>query len=301
VLVLLASCNGARWIREQIESILAQEAVQARTVIADDGSSDGTLEEIARFSQGGRVTLSTPSAPAGSAAQNFLRLIRATSAVDFDFVALSDQDDLWHPTKLSRACRALSTSACVGYSSATVAAWPDGREFVLRQATRPRAGDFLFEGAGQGCTFVLRADFYERIRGFVTAHTPLTLEVHYHDWMIYGLARSWGQSWTFDPSPSVHYRQHAGNDTGARATLNGVRKRLALVKGGWYRRQLAAILALCTAAAPENSVIASWRSAFESPSGWRRRFRLAWFALRSGRRKRLDSAVVVLAALAGWI
>lgn len=301
MLILLASYNGVRWIRRQIESILTQEAVNARIVIADDGSSDGTLEEIARFPQSAGVTLSTPSSPAGSAAQNFLRLIRATPAADCDFVAFSDQDDLWHSTKLSRACRALSSSACVGYSSATIAAWPDGREFVLRQATRPRAGDFLFEGAGQGCTFVLRADFYERIRRFVTAHAPLTREVHYHDWMIYALARSWGQSWTFDPSPSVQYRQHTGNDTGARATLSGVRKRLTLIKGGWYRRQLAAILAICVAAAPEKSVIASWRSAFESQRGWRRRFRLAWFALRSGRRKRLDSAVVVLAALAGWI
>src|SRR6185437_14487000 len=44
VLVLLASYNGARWIGRQIESILAQEAVDVRIVIADDGSSDGTLE-----------------------------------------------------------------------------------------------------------------------------------------------------------------------------------------------------------------------------------------------------------------
>lgn len=275
--------------------------MDARTVIADDGSSDGTLEEIARFRHSGRVTLSPPWPPTGSAAQNFLRLIRATSAANFDFVALADQDDVWQPTKLSRACRALSGSASIGYSSATVAAWPDGRELVLRQSTSPRAGDFLFEGAGQGCTFVLRADFYERVRRFVTAHAPLTREVHYHDWMIYALARSWGQSWTFDPAPSVLYRQHAGNDTGARATLSGVRKRLTLVKGGWYRTQLAAILALCVAAAPENGAIASWRSAFESRSGWRRRLRMAAFALRSGRRKRLDNAVVVLAALAGWI
>lgn len=301
MLVLLASYNGARWIGRQVESILAQEAVDVQTVIADDGSSDETLEEIARFRPTGRVTLSPPASPTGSAAQNFLRLIRVSSASDFDFVALADQDDFWHPDKLSRACRALRSCASAGYSSATIAAWPEGREFILGQATRPRDADFLFEGAGQGCTFVLRADFYERVRRFVTAHEPLTRAIHYHDWMIYALARSWGQSWTFDPSPSVRYRQHAGNDTGARASMSGVRKRLTLVKRGWYRTQLAAMTFVCSTAAPENSVIASWRSAFESQTGWRRRLRLARFALRSGRRKLLDNAVVVFAALAGWI
>lgn len=301
MLVLLACYNGGRWIGRQIDSILAQEAVAVRCVIADDGSSDETLQEIARFLPTGRVTLSGSGPPTGSAAQNFLRLIRAASAAGFDFVALADQDDVWQPAKLSRACRALGSCASAGYSSATIATWPDGRELILRQAMRVREADFLFEGAGQGCTFVLRVEFYERVRRFVTAHEPLTRAIHYHDWMIYALARSWGQPWTFDPSPSVHYRQHAGNDTGARASTSGVRKRLTLVKRGWYRTQLAAVVSVCAAAAPEKSVIAAWRTAFESRKGWRRRLRLAGFALRAGRRKRLDNAVVVFAALAGWI
>lgn len=301
MLVLLASYNGAQWIGQQIESILAQEAVDTRIVIGDDGSCDRTREEIARFRSSGRIILLSPAPPAGSAAQNFLRLIRATSAADFDFVALADQDDIWHPAKLSRACHAVSTSASVGYSSATIAVWPDGREFVLRQSARPRAADFLFEGAGQGCTFVLRADFYERVRGFAAAHAPVIHALHYHDWMIYALARAWGQSWTFDSSPSVRYRQHGGNDTGARASLGGVRRRFGLIKEGWYGKQLAAILATCVVAAPTNSVIVSWRSTFDSPKGWGRRLRIAGFALRSGRRKVFDNAVLVLAAFAGWI
>lgn len=301
MLVLLASYNGRRWIRQQIESILAQEAVDIRTVIGDDGSSDGTLEEIGRFHSSGRVTLLPPSSPTGSAAQNFLRLIRATSSADFDFVALADQDDVWHPTKLSSACDTLSDSASAGYSSATIATWADGREVVLRQAPRPRQADFFFEGAGQGCTFVLRANFYERVRQFVAGHSPLTRELHYHDWMIYALARCWGHSWTFDPTPWVRYRQHGSNDTGARATLSGVHKRVTRIRNGWYRTQLAVMLAVCVAAAPENSVVAAWRSTFESGTDWRRRLRIAGFALRAGRRKRLDNTVVVLAALAGYI
>lgn len=299
--MLLASFNGAEWIGEQINSILCQEGVDHRIIIGDDGSSDGTLKEVARFATTGKVELLRRSPASGSAAQNFLRLIRATSASGFDYVALADQDDVWYRDKLSRACRTLHNSSSVGYSSATIATWSDGRTRILRQSQRPRSGDFLFEGAGQGCTYVLRADFYNHVREFVAAHPQLTRELHYHDWMIYALARSWGYSWTFDPLPSVRYRQHSSNDTGARSTLGGVRKRLALIKGRWYRAQIDAILKVCNEAAGQNPVIASWKFNFHSPDKWSRRLRIAGFSLRAGRRKPVDNAVVTLAALAGWI
>lgn len=301
ILVLLASYNGARWIREQLESILAQQGVDVRVVIRDDGSSDGTLQEIARFAEDGRIILAPRSDPTGSAAQNFLSLLRDNSAEGFGFVAFADQDDVWHRDKLQRAHRIMSQSPCVGYSSATIAMWPDGHRAVLRQRGAVTRADFLFEGAGQGCTFVLSSDFYESIRQFVANHRELTRDLHYHDWMVYALARAGGESWTFDPVPSVIYRQHARNDTGARSTPAGLRKRLALIRRGWYRTQLAEILELCCAAAPENRVVFRWRSIFRHPDGWMRRLRIAAFCLRHGRRRPTDNLMIAFAALAGWI
>jgi rhamnosyltransferase len=301
VLILLAAYNGEKWIRQQLESILAQEGVELTVAIRDDGSSDGTLEEIARFSADDRVQLSPHSDRAGSAAQNFLALIVDHAAEDFDFVAFSDQDDIWHRNKLIRACRALSEGGFVGYSSATVAQWSDGRSAVLSQADAITATDFLFEGAGQGCTFVLRADFYGQARRFVRTHRSLTRELHYHDWMVYALARSWGYSWTFDPSPSTTYRQHGGNDTGARSTAAGARKRLALLRSGWYCKQLILISVACAAAAPGNGLFERWVALLGTRRNWRRRLRVALLCIRGGRRKKLDNLVVILAALAGWI
>ncbi|MGH8318452.1 MAG: glycosyltransferase [Steroidobacteraceae bacterium] len=301
VLVLLACYNGGAWIRSQLESILAQQEVDVRVAIRDDGSSDATLTEIAHFGGDDRVRMASSSARTGSAAQNFLRLIRDHPADGFEFVALADQDDIWSHDKLARACRKLSESQSAGYSSATIAAWPNGRTAVLRQADVMTAGDFLLEGAGQGCTFVLRADLYRQVRQFVTAHQSLTGALHYHDWMIYALARSWGHSWTFDPSPSVTYRQHAGNDTGARTSVAGIRKRLARMRRGWYRAQLTAICAVCAAAGPYNVVVAEWNSLLLANSGWRRKLRMMLFCLRGGRRRVLDNLIVVFAALAGWI
>lgn len=302
VLVLIACRNGAAWIGQQLESILNQDDVDLRIVVRDDGSSDDTVAEIARFNTDGRMRLCTGRDRASSAAQNFLTLIRDNPADGFDFIAFADQDDIWFRNKLARACRLLtgSTLAC-GYSSATIAAWADGRTRPLKHSTRSTAADFLFEGAGQGCTYVLRADFYDRLRTFLIGHRQLTARIHYHDWMIYALARSWGGFWLFDPSPSMCYRQHDHNDTGARWTRAGLLMRFDRIRRGWYRDQLTAIASICAAAAPGHAMVKKWMGLFLAQSDWQRRVRVALFCLRGARRRRSDNLIIAAAALAGWV
>jgi rhamnosyltransferase len=302
VLVLLTAYNGSRFIREQIQSILAQEGVQLRVAVRDDGSSDETRAEIARSARDSRIKVShTSGGRSGSAAQNLFTLIRENAAKEFDYIAFSDQDDLWHRDKIMRACACLERDRAVGYSSATIAAWTDGRERILRQATLPTPSDFLFEGAGQGCTFVLKSDFYSRVRSFVSYQPQLTARLHYHDWAVYALARSWGLSWSFDPTPSMRYRQHENNDTGARRSFSGISRRLALLKDGWYRSQVCEIADFCAAAAPGNATVAAWRGVLREPDGWSRRLAITRFCLDGGRRRTTDRAIIVLAALAGWL
>lgn len=301
ILVLLATFNGSRWIREQMESILAQLGVELTVVVRDDASSDGTPRELAGFERNARVRVSASAIPSGSAAQNFLTLMRDNAADAFDFVAFADQDDLWSPDKLRRACAMLGADEAAAYSSASVALWENGRERVLKLPGKTTASDFLFEGAGQGCTFVLTAAFYERVRRFLLAHRELTHQIHYHDWLTYALARSWGMRWSFDAQPWLRYRQHATNDTGARGTLQGVIKRLARIRDGWYGVQLRAIAAACTVAAPANMTVVTWHRRLTQPRGVRRALGLARFCAAGGRRRARDNAMVVLAAVCGWI
>lgn len=299
-LVLLASYNGEKWIHDQLKSILAQEGVDVTVIVRDDGSSDATLKVIGPFTADARVNIVVSHDQAQSAARNFFALIHDSAAEGVDFVALADQDDIWLPGKLASACRAICDSRSCGYSSATIATWADGRTITLRQPTAT-PWDFLFEGAGQGCTFVLRKDFYFRARLFFREHPALTERLHYHDWAIYALARAWELAWVFDPTPTVIYRQHAHNDTGARRTAAGIRKRLALIRSRWYRIQLTAIAELCATAAPTSPLIARWSSIMRSRGSVRRRLKIAALFLMHGRRRRLDTAVLILAALAGWI
>lgn len=301
VLVLLATFNGSRWIAEQLTSILRQNGVELHVVASDDGSADDTRAQLARFTADANVTVISRAAPEGSAAQNFFSMMRANVAEGFDFIAFADQDDVWGEDKLVRACEALRARGADGYSSAVTAVWSDGHRKVLRQVSSPTASDFLFEGAGQGCTFVISAAFYRRFRTFIIEHPELTQPLRYHDWAIYALARVWGLRWVFDPKPSMLYRQHEGNHTGARHGIAGIAKRLSLIKKGWYREQLIGIAVLCLAAAPSSSVVARWHAIVTSPHSVAKRLDAARFCAAGGRRRASDRTILLLAALFGWI
>lgn len=301
VLVILASYNGAEWLREQVESILSQEEVSISLLIGDDGSRDGTRDLISeQWGSDPRVSVRFWEKPSGSAGANFRRLYRIADTHGIDYVALADQDDVWHPEKMVRAIESLSKSRAHGYSCAVRSFWPDGREKSLAQNAVTRAADFLFEGGGQGCTFVVRADLFSKVSEFCIDKFELCEQFHYHDWLMYLLARSWGFSWYFDQQDWMRYRQHLGNEIGSRGSVAAMRRRIALIKNGWYRTQVTQAVAICQEVGAVRSAEEFAKLLTIKPE-LLRRVRTASFVLRNGRRKFSDRAVLGFSALAGWI
>jgi rhamnosyltransferase len=304
ILVLLASFNGARWIEEQIDSVLAQRGVAVHLMVRDDVSSDGTwalLTELYGMDQ--RVTLTQAPRASGSAGANFRALYTAASLTGYDHVALADQDDVWLPNKLSRAVEVLTRDAAQGYSCAVEAFWANGRRRAITQSPRQRAADFLFEGAGQGCTFVLTAALFERVQIFCRAHRHAASALHYHDWLVYLLARTWRERWTFDLSPQLRYRQHETNEIGARGSQSAVASRLELIRSGWYARQLQAAAKIYGDAGGCEPIVTGTADFISAPHqrSWRARLAGLRLVLVHGRRRLRDRLVLAASALAGWI
>lgn len=105
--VALGTHNGARYLREQLGSILAQSHPVAEIVLSDDASGDGTVELAEQVVTEHRSTDATTPAlvvrrnpVALGVTGNFEQALRAASG---DLVALSDQDDVWHPDRVERA------------------------------------------------------------------------------------------------------------------------------------------------------------------------------------------------------
>lgn len=236
IIVLLATHNGLEFIKEQIDSILSQRDVWVRILAGDDGSTDGTLEWLMRLAREESRIQVLPQGSFGSAADNFLNLLRESFLDDVDYVALSDQDDIWLPDKLRRAVDKLRATRSEGYSSDLIAFdQMSGRRWRVRKFGPARLFDYLFGGGSAGCTYVLSLRAISAVR--IAIHSQ-PLPGWSHDWLIYAICRSHGLKWSFDSAARILYRQHQTNAYGARLGVRGVMWRLSQFQNGWYRRQI---------------------------------------------------------------
>jgi len=289
VLVLLAAHNGMRWIEAQVESIRAQQSCDVSILASDDASTDGT-DEYLRSAPG--VKLLPERGPYGSAGRNFFHLLSRAEFSGHDFVAFADQDDLWHPWKLARAIECLEREGCEGYSANVTAFWEDGRETLIDKAQPQRELDFLFEGPGPGCTFVLSTRLATEIQDVVRSHPRVASDISLHDWFAYAWARSHGFAWFIDEKPVARYRQHGANQLGVNVGSQAAKSRVRQVRSGWYRRQVESIAKTCGA---DSQALVS-RVLRRT---WPGRLSLAMHARKFRRRSR-DALFLGFISLIGW-
>lgn len=108
VLVVMATYNGERYLKEQIDSILTQKGVKVSLLISDDCSQDGTVDVASEYaSRDSRVSIRMNASNVG-VALNFMSPVYEADTRGFDFLAFSDQDDVWLPEKLIHAIRKIA-------------------------------------------------------------------------------------------------------------------------------------------------------------------------------------------------
>lgn len=235
VAVLLAVCNGQRWIYEQLESIIRQKEIDLHIFISVDVSVDNTPLIIQDFAQKNNsfVTLLPYGAKFGAAAPNFYRLLTEVDFSKYDFVSLSDQDDIWLETKLIAAIRNISKMNCVGYSSNVTVFWADGKKKEIIKAAPQKKYDFLFEGPGPGCSFLLKTSFAQELQSYLRLNNVLLSKLDWHDWLIYAYARSKNNQWFIDSQSYLLYRQHTSNQLGANSGLKPFKRRVHDILSGY--------------------------------------------------------------------
>jgi rhamnosyltransferase len=239
IAVLLAAYNGMQWIEEQIDSILNQRNVDVTIFISVDLSTDGTYEWCqALQKQNPRIVVLPYGQRFGSAAKNFFRLIRDVDFSDFDFVSLADQDDIWLLNKLQYAISLIKLSSYDAVSSDVMSFWEDGRQEIIKKSYPQKIYDYLFEGAGPGCTYIFKTSALVDFKKFLWENHIYINEVASHDWMIYAYFRYKGFDWHIDEMPMMNYRQHANNSVGANSGLKAYKKRFSLIRQKLYRAEV---------------------------------------------------------------
>ena len=250
VTVLLATHNGAAYLDEQLDTILAQEGVEVRVVALDDASKDATPELLAkRATLDSRITVLPSQGASGGAAANFYRLIRAIDLDSAGLIAFADQDDVWHPTKLARHAELIAAGAD-GVSSNVTAFSSDGSRSLIKKDYPQRDYDYLLEGPGPGCTFLLSNRLTALAKERLSSDTSEASDADFHDWLLYVLCRAKGWRWQIDSVSSMDYRQHDSNVMGANVGAASAQRRLKLISGRWHRNEATLLTRIALEVAP---------------------------------------------------
>ena len=224
VSVALGTHNGARFVEAQLLSILEQSRPVDEIVVSDDASTDGTVELIERIVQERRAAgAPTPELvvrrnriPLGVTA-NFEQALRASSG---DFVALCDQDDVWHPDRIALALAASNARPSVELVAGEARLVDDageplgstlfgtlGVDAVLRRRLESDAAfdELLKRNVLTGATMLVARSLVERAAPFPSSW------VH-DEWL--AMVASVGGGIAIVTEPIIDYRQHGGNQIG---------------------------------------------------------------------------------------
>ena len=279
IAVLLAAYNGIEWIEEQVASISSQKNTSIQIFISVDVSNDKTYEWCQNLARNNSYIKVLPYGERfGGAAKNFYRLIRDVDFSYFDYIALSDQDDIWDSDKLHHAISVIEKDNLDGYSGNVIAFWSDGQERLVKKNFPQKRFDYFFEAAGPGCTYVFKQQAIQKFKKFLIKNWTKVNLVESHDWMIYAYFRSQGMKWKIDSKSLMRYRQHDNNQVGLNYGLKAYLIRSKKIKAKWYRNEVQKIIYLLNGRSSQDI---SLKKLFLTKNFWhlRRRPRDAIFLL----------------------
>lgn len=245
VLVLLATCNGERFLKEQLASIALQVGkFEISICVVDDYSSDSSLATVIGFRDYFDSVSIIPKdqfgkGPGGS----FLEaIVKAPPSSTYDLILFSDQDDVWFTSKLSFAYERLMDEKldmfCCGFLLTGLTS--RAPRFKSSRSHLKHVG--ACGSIGPGFTYALSSVFFERVRDYVLANKEWLSSnpIVFHDWLISIFSISTGANCKYDPTIKHFYRQHAGNFIGGNRMnrLVTFTKRVSIFFSSEYWNQL---------------------------------------------------------------
>lgn len=223
--VCIATYNGERYIRQQIESIVCQLNVDDEIIVSDDGSTDGTLDIVKGIGDKRIKIIEGPGRK--SPILNFECALKASKG---DFIFLSDQDDVWKPDKVEICMKWLKTYHCV-VSDAEVT---DNRLkplypslYAIMQVRQGRIYNTIWKNGYTGCCMAFR-------RNVIEASLPFPQNIPMHDIWI-GNVAAYKYNVIFIPDRLIHFRRHENtiscNGKGSKFTIwQQMKFRLNIIK-----------------------------------------------------------------------
>jgi len=213
VSVAMATYNGEKFVKEQIESVLNQSYHDIELVIGDDCSTDNTFQIIKEFGlRDDRIRFFQNSVNLGFL-KNFEKIITQCKG---KYIALCDQDDIWYPNHIDRLLQPFSDKEVLLSGANAQVVGADNKELgfsvldMLNVKSIPRTEqEFSF--------FLLHRNLFQGAASIIDCRLlqyalPIPHGVFFHDWWFSLCATAYG-SVAYSDECVLNYRQHGSNQT----------------------------------------------------------------------------------------
>jgi len=203
-LVSIAMCtyNGERFLKEQLDSILSQSYTNLELIITDDCSSDKTIKILEQYQKiDTRIKIYQNEENLGFS-KNFEKAI---SLCNGEYIALSDQDDIWKKNKIEKFLLEIKDNVLI-YSDAILIdkKATELDKNLLQPKNRLVSGrcnkSFFFVNSISGNTLMFKKELTKYI-------LPIPKEMSFHDIWIGFVASTYGTI-TFTQESMTYYRRY---------------------------------------------------------------------------------------------
>ncbi len=193
--VALCTYNGEKYIREQLQSIIGQSYKNLEIIIVDDVSTDKTFDIVSACSKSdSRIKCYKNEVNLGFN-KNFEKAITLTSG---NYIAISDQDDVWLPNKLQSLLDHIKDNWLIFSNSSYTGNDKQGRLLKYLKLPVTYRG-LLFRNYVTGHTTLLHREFLSFV-------LPFPQEGYYDWWM--GFVAAYHHKITFYDDMLTYYRVH---------------------------------------------------------------------------------------------
>lgn len=224
--ILLATYNGEKYLREQIDSILNQTYKNIRLIVSDDCSKDGTRKILEEYkNKDERIKVYYQEKNLG-VVKNIEFLL---GKVESPYYMLADQDDYWLPEKAEKSLETLkNNNADLVFGDLEVVdenlntMYESFNNYMLLSRKINKYIDsykvnYLYNCV-TGCTVLSKKEIIEKILPLPTNSKYL---IHDH-WI--GLMVSLNGKLAYMPEKYIKYRQHGNNQVGTEKISHGFKK-----------------------------------------------------------------------------
>lgn len=203
--VAMATYNGEKYLKEQLDSIFNQTYKNIEVIICDDCSNDKTVEILEEYRKKSNLKYFINKTNLGFK-RNFEKAI---SLCNGSYISLADQDDIWLENKIEVLLKNINDFSLIHSACSLI----DNNSKIISPLWRKEDNfqysftKLIFGNTITGCTVLFKKELLKD-------SLPIPSQEKYHDWWL-ALMASKQNGIVYCDEVLVQYRQHSEQDTGA--------------------------------------------------------------------------------------